>query len=101
MITPAYTPPVEEGEEVTVGALLAPDILVMLEENPDAIAAETDELHAKDLADVAQALPDSLRGNGFGVLGLTQAAGDLVSTMVAGFLWTLVSPAVAFGYAAV
>lgn len=49
---------------------------------------------------VAQALPDELRGNGFGVLGLTQALGDLGSTVVAGVLWTLLSPMVAFGYAA-
>jgi MFS family permease len=49
---------------------------------------------------VAHALPDRLRSNGFGVLGLTQAIGDLGSTVVAGVLWSLVSPAVAFGYAA-
>ena len=49
---------------------------------------------------VAHALPERLRGNGFGVLGLTQALGDLGSTVVAGLLWTLVSPTLAFGYAA-
>lgn len=49
---------------------------------------------------VAQALPDELRGNGFGVLGLTQALGDLRSTTVAGILWAVTSPAAAFGYAA-
>jgi len=74
MITPAYTPPVEEGEEVTVGALLAPDILVMLEENPDAIAAETDELHAKDLADVAQALPREMVAPFLSALPVERAA---------------------------
>jgi magnesium transporter len=58
MKTPTQNAPVElDDEDRTVGALLAPDILVMLEESPDAIAAETEELHAKDLADVAQALP--------------------------------------------
>lgn len=50
---------------------------------------------------VAHGLPERLRGNGFGVLGLTQALGDLGSTLVAGLLWALVSPEVAFGYAAV
>jgi MFS family permease len=50
---------------------------------------------------VARGLPDHLRGNGFGVLGLTQSLGDLGSTLVAGVLWSLVSPTVAFGYAAV
>jgi len=49
---------------------------------------------------VAQGLPERLRSNGFGVLGLTQSVGDLGSTVVAGLLWSLVSPAVAFGYAA-
>ncbi len=50
---------------------------------------------------VALALPDALRSNGFGVLGLTQALGDLGSTVVAGVLWSVLSPAVAFGYVAV
>lgn len=50
---------------------------------------------------VARALPDHLRGNGFAVLGLTQAVGDLGATVVAGLLWALSSPAIAFGYAAV
>ncbi|MGA7465738.1 MAG: MFS transporter [Mycobacterium sp.] len=49
---------------------------------------------------VAQLLPDRLRGSGFGVLGAIQATGDMVATVIAGLLYTLVSPAVAFGYAA-
>jgi MFS family permease len=49
---------------------------------------------------VAQLLPDRLRGSGFGVLGAVQATGDVAATVVAGLLYTLVSPAVAFGYAA-
>ncbi len=49
---------------------------------------------------VAAALPDQLRGSGFGLLGLIQAGGDLICTVVAGILWTLLSPAVAFAYAA-
>jgi MFS family permease len=49
---------------------------------------------------VARALPDALRPQGFGVLGLTQAVGDLGATLIAGLLWALVGPAVAFGYAA-
>jgi hypothetical protein len=39
-------------------------------------------------------------GNWFGVLGAVQASGDLVATIVAGLLYTLISPAVPFGYAA-
>jgi len=49
---------------------------------------------------VALLLPDRLRGNGFAVLGLVQATGDLVATVVAGFLWVALSPTVAFAYAA-
>ncbi len=49
---------------------------------------------------VAQLLPDRLRGSGFGVLGAVQSTGDLVATVVAGLLYTLASPAAAFGYAA-
>jgi MFS family permease len=49
---------------------------------------------------VSQLLPNRLRGSGFGVLGAVQATGDVVATVVAGLLYTIVSPAVAFGYAA-
>lgn len=49
---------------------------------------------------VARGLPEQLRGNGFGVLGLTQAFGDLGATVVAGILWAAISPLVAFLYAA-
>lgn len=49
---------------------------------------------------VSQLLPDRLRGSGFGVLGAVQAVGDVVATVVAGFLYSLVSPAAAFWYAA-
>jgi MFS family permease len=51
-------------------------------------------------ATVALMLPDHLRGNGFGALGLIQSLGDLGATVVAGLLWALWSPAAAFGYAA-
>ena len=49
---------------------------------------------------VALLLPDRLRGNGYAVLGVVQAAGDLAATLVVGFLWAAVSPTVAFLYAA-
>ena len=75
MKTPTHNPPVEvEEEEGTVGALLAPDILVMLEESPDAIAAETEELHAKDLADVAHALPREMVAPFLSALPVERAA---------------------------
>lgn len=40
-----------------VGALLAPDILALLDEDPASVALETEELHPADLADVAEAIP--------------------------------------------
>ncbi|MGW1149043.1 MFS transporter [Streptomyces sp. NPDC002454] len=49
---------------------------------------------------VARLLPDRLRGSGFGLLGAVQAAGDMVATVVAGVLYTAVSPAAGFLYAA-
>jgi MFS family permease len=49
---------------------------------------------------VALMLPDRLRGNGFGILGLVQSAGGLGASLAVGLLWSLVSPAIAFGYAA-
>ena len=50
------TPP-QRKEERPIAALIAPDILALLEESPNDVAAETEELHAADLADVAEALP--------------------------------------------
>ena len=49
---------------------------------------------------VARALPDALRGTGFGVLGGVQAAGDIVSSVTVGILYVVISPQVAFLYAA-
>lgn len=49
---------------------------------------------------VAVMLPDHLRGNGFGVLGLVQCMGDLGASLVVGLVWAAVSPTLAFGYAA-
>jgi magnesium transporter len=50
------TPP-QRKEERPVAALIAPDILALLEESPADVAAETEEMHAADLADIAEALP--------------------------------------------
>jgi MFS family permease len=49
---------------------------------------------------VAGSLPDSLRSNGFGLLGLVQALGDVGSTLIAGVLWSQWSGRVAFCYLA-
>ncbi|HEU4989635.1 MAG: magnesium transporter [Gemmatimonadota bacterium] len=52
MTPPEYTP-----EDRPVAALLAPDILALLDDSPTAVAAETEELHAADLADVTELIP--------------------------------------------
>lgn len=49
---------------------------------------------------VAVMLPDRLRGNGFGVLGLVQSIGDVGASVVVGLVWAAISPTLAFGYAA-
>ncbi len=51
------TPPKKNPEERPIGSLLAPDILALLEESPELVAAETEEVHPADLADVAEAMP--------------------------------------------
>jgi MFS family permease len=49
---------------------------------------------------VARLLPDELRGSGFGLLGGLQSFGDFASSAAVGLIWTAVSPAAAFSYAA-
>ncbi len=51
-MTPQQKPDAED-----LAALLAPDILELLESSPGSVAAETAELHPADLADVAEAMP--------------------------------------------
>src|SRR6478672_857181 len=51
------TPAKHNPEERPLGALLAPDIIALLDESPALIAAETEEMHPADLADVAEAMP--------------------------------------------
>jgi MFS family permease len=51
-------------------------------------------------AAVARLAPEELRGSAFGLLAAVQSFGNLVASAVAGALWTLVSPAAAFAYAA-
>jgi magnesium transporter len=51
------TPAQHKPEERPLGALLAPDIIALLDESPALIAAETEEMHPADLADVAEAMP--------------------------------------------
>ena len=74
MKTPPYNPQLLEDEERAIAVLLVPDILVMLKETPEAIAAETEELHAKDLATVAEALPPDMVGPFLSALPVDRAA---------------------------
>ena len=50
------TPPQRNPEDRPVAALLAPDIIEVLEESPSDLATETEEIHPADLADVAELL---------------------------------------------
>jgi MFS family permease len=52
-------------------------------------------------AAVATLLPDRLRSNGFGLLGVVQGIGALTSSAVVGLLWETVSAPAGFAYAAV
>lgn len=50
------TPAPRNPEDRPVAALLAPDIVALLDESPAHIRAETEEIHPADLADVAELL---------------------------------------------
>lgn len=52
-------------------------------------------------AHAAELLEPAVRGRGFGLVGLVDGVGDLVSSVVVGLLFTVTSPAWGFGYAAV
>jgi MFS family permease len=49
-------------------------------------------------AAVASLAPPDIRGSAFGLLAATQSFGNLAASAIAGALWTLVSPRVAFLY---
>jgi hypothetical protein len=49
-------------------------------------------------AAVAALAPAVLRGSAFGLLAAVQSFGNLAASTIAGLLWTLASPRVAFGY---
>jgi MFS family permease len=51
-------------------------------------------------AAVAAAAPARLRGSAFGLLAAIQSLGNLAASAVAGLLWTVASPTVAFAYLA-
>jgi hypothetical protein len=49
----------------------------------------------------AELLPREIRATGFGVLATVNGVGDFFSSIIVGFLWSAVSPAAGFIYAAV
>jgi MFS family permease len=49
----------------------------------------------------AELMPVEVRGSGFGVLATVNGVGDLISSVVVGALWSVVSPAVGFLYAGI
>jgi len=51
-------------------------------------------------AAVATHAPEEIRGSAFGLLAATQSLGNLLASGIAGILWTVVSPGVAFAWAA-
>ncbi|HUZ45413.1 MAG TPA: MFS transporter [Terriglobia bacterium] len=48
----------------------------------------------------ADLVDPAVRGTAYGVLGAVNGIGDVAASVLVGFLWTAVSPALAFGYAA-
>jgi MFS family permease len=52
-------------------------------------------------AAVASLAPEPIRGSAFGMLATVQSLGNFAASVVAGLLWTLVSPSAAFVYAGV
>ncbi len=72
-----------------VAVLAAPFVLAGL-----AIGAVETAQHAA----VAGLAPEALRGSAFGLLAAVQAVGNLAASVVAGVIWTAVSPAAAFAY---
>jgi MFS family permease len=51
-------------------------------------------------AAVATLAPEALRGSAFGLPAAVQSFGNLIASALAGLLYTVASPAVAFSYAA-
>jgi MFS family permease len=66
-----------------------------------AVGASTALVDTGEGSHAAELLDPAIRGRGFGLLGLVDGIGDLVSSVVVGVLFTVTSPAWGFGYAAV
>jgi len=66
--------PAQHKSDRPIAALLVPDILALLEETPGDLAAETEEMHAADLANVVEAMPSNRVGDFLGALPPNRAA---------------------------
>jgi magnesium transporter len=51
--------PPRANKDRPLAALIVPDLLELLEEHPESIGPQTEEMHPADLADVAEALPEA------------------------------------------
>jgi MFS family permease len=65
-----------------------------------AVGASTGLVETGQGAHVAELLDPAVRGRGYGLVGLVEGVGDLVSSVVVGVLFTVTSPAWGFVYAA-
>jgi MFS family permease len=65
------------------------------------IGASTALVETGEGSHAAELLDESMRGRGFGLLGLVDGVGDLVSSVVVGMLFTVVDARWGFAYAAI
>lgn len=63
-----------ERTDRPIAALIAPDLLALLDDDPASVAAETEEMHPADLADVAEAMPRERVADLLAALGAARAA---------------------------
>lgn len=64
-----------------------------------AVGASTGMVETAQASLAAELLAEHVRGRGFGILGLVEGVGDLVSSVVVGVLWTVTAPGWGFLYA--
>ena len=65
-----------------------------------AVGTSTALVETGEGAHAAELLDPAIRGRGFGLLGLVDGVGDLISSVVVGVLFTITTPAYGFIYAA-
>src|SRR5688572_9047235 len=66
--------PAQHKSDRPIAALLVPDILALLDEAPGDLAAETEEMHAADLANVVEEIPRARVGDFLRALPANRAA---------------------------